>query len=67
MKVPLSILHHDFPDRVRRDPEFRMTHPPISEANLAAQGLAAPFIDYIRHWPGFIAVAQEGAPSFPGH
>jgi len=46
-QVPLSILNHDFPDRVRRDPEFPMPPPQISEPSLAAQSLAAPFIDYI--------------------
>jgi len=46
-QVPLSILNHDFLDRVRRDPEFPMPPPQISEPSLAAQSLAAPFIDYI--------------------
>jgi 2,4-dienoyl-CoA reductase-like NADH-dependent reductase (Old Yellow Enzyme family) len=59
-----AILHHDLPDRVRRDPGFRMASPPISEDYLLSEGISAPFIDYIRHWP-FIVAARDDGSHFP--
>jgi 2,4-dienoyl-CoA reductase-like NADH-dependent reductase (Old Yellow Enzyme family) len=59
-----AILHHDLPKRVQRDPDFRMASPPISEEYLMAEGITAPFIDYIRHWP-FIVAVPAGASDFP--
>jgi len=59
-----AILHHDLPDRVRRDPDFRMASPPISEDYLLSEGISATFIDYIRHWP-FVVAPPEGGSDFP--
>jgi 2,4-dienoyl-CoA reductase-like NADH-dependent reductase (Old Yellow Enzyme family) len=59
-----AILHHNLPGLVERDPDFRMASPPISEGYLLAEGVSAPFIDYIRHWP-FIVGAPAGGSDFP--
>jgi 2,4-dienoyl-CoA reductase-like NADH-dependent reductase (Old Yellow Enzyme family) len=59
-----AILHHDFPGLVKRDPDFRMAPPPISADYLGAEGISAPFINYIRNWP-FIVGAPVGGSDFP--
>ncbi|MDP5185356.1 NADH:flavin oxidoreductase [Blastococcus sp. BMG 814] len=50
-----AILHHDFPERVRRDAAFEPVPTPASPAHLAAEGLSPPFVDYMRGWRGFVA------------
>ena len=50
-----AILHHDFPECCRRDPEFEPAALPVSEDSLRSEGLSAPFIDYLRKWEGFVA------------
>lgn len=50
-----AILHHDFPERVRRDPDFRWAGLPVSEAHLAAEGVSPAFLEYLRGWRGFVA------------
>ncbi|HYW03561.1 MAG TPA: NADH:flavin oxidoreductase [Gammaproteobacteria bacterium] len=50
-----AILHHDFPERVRRDPDFGWAGLPVSEAHLAAEGVSPAFLQYLRGWRGFVA------------
>lgn len=50
-----AILHHDFPKRVATDANFASRATPVSEIYLDAEGLSAPFIKYMRNWPGFVA------------
>ena len=50
-----AILHHDFPQRVARDPQFVMASLPVSEAHLQAEGLGDAFIGYMKGWKGFVA------------
>jgi 2,4-dienoyl-CoA reductase-like NADH-dependent reductase (Old Yellow Enzyme family) len=52
-----AILHHDFPERVRADPDFASTSLPVSPAHLAKEGLSPTFIDYMKTWPGFVEAA----------
>jgi 2,4-dienoyl-CoA reductase-like NADH-dependent reductase (Old Yellow Enzyme family) len=53
-----SILHHDFPHRVRRDGAFEPVPTPVSPGHLAAEGLSPVFVDYMRGWRGFVADAS---------
>jgi len=50
-----AILHHDFPARLRADPDFAAIAPPVSRAYLAGEGLGPAFIDYMASWKGFVA------------
>jgi 2,4-dienoyl-CoA reductase-like NADH-dependent reductase (Old Yellow Enzyme family) len=50
-----GILHHDFPDRVRKHPDFRPTPLPVTGAYLAQEGLSERFVEYMRRWPGFVS------------
>jgi 2,4-dienoyl-CoA reductase-like NADH-dependent reductase (Old Yellow Enzyme family) len=56
-----AILHHDFPQRVKADPEFRPTSLPVSRDYLRAEGLSAKFIDYMGNWKGFVAEDKVAA------
>lgn len=50
-----SILHHDFPERVRRDAAFEPVPTPVTPQHLAAEGLAPVFVEYMRSWRNFVA------------
>jgi 2,4-dienoyl-CoA reductase-like NADH-dependent reductase (Old Yellow Enzyme family) len=56
-----AILHHDFPERVRADPDFRAASLPVTPAYLGKEGLSPAFIDYMGNWQGFVAPADEAA------
>jgi 2,4-dienoyl-CoA reductase-like NADH-dependent reductase (Old Yellow Enzyme family) len=51
----VAIVHHDYPMRLRADTNFVPTRPPVSRAHLSAEGVSPAFLEYLRHWPGFIA------------
>ncbi|MDA9724440.1 NADH:flavin oxidoreductase [Gammaproteobacteria bacterium] len=48
-----AILHHDFPDRVMRNPNFEPIELPASRSHLIKEGLSEKFIQYMGAWPGF--------------
>ena len=50
-----GMLHHDFPERVRRDFNYAAPLLPISAAHLEKEGLGPAFIDYMRTWNYFVA------------
>ncbi len=50
-----AILHHDFAARALADPGFAARPTPVSRAELAAEGLGPPFVDYMATWKGFVA------------
>jgi len=50
-----AILHHDFPERVRADPDFTPVALPVSAEHLRAQGLGPAFVGYMKTWKGFVA------------
>ena len=52
-----AILHHDFPERVRADANFRMAQTPVSREHLRAEGLGEAFIEYMSGWAGFVQEA----------
>lgn len=49
-----AILHHDFPILAAQNPDFQTIDLPVSVDYLKKQGLSAPFIEYMRHWKGFV-------------
>ncbi|MFM2161150.1 MAG: hypothetical protein RLZZ383_662 [Pseudomonadota bacterium] len=53
-----AILHHDYPRRTAVDATFRPRSLPVSAGVLAAEGLSATFVDYMRRWKGFVAEAE---------
>jgi 2,4-dienoyl-CoA reductase-like NADH-dependent reductase (Old Yellow Enzyme family) len=53
-----AILHHDFPERVRRDGAFVPVATPVSPDHLAGEGLSPVFVEYMRNWRGFVADAS---------
>ena len=50
-----AILHHDFPERVRANPEFAARSLPVTRDYLRAEGLSSAFLEYMKNWKGFIA------------
>lgn len=49
-----AILHHDFPEKVMADNEFKPIENPVSEKYLISEGLSPKFVNYMRRWPGFV-------------
>ena len=56
-----AILHHDFPERVRHDPQYQSAPLPVSAEHLSREGLSGEFINYMRNWPGFVAGDRPAA------
>jgi 2,4-dienoyl-CoA reductase-like NADH-dependent reductase (Old Yellow Enzyme family) len=50
-----AVLHHDFPEQVRANPDFAATPLPVTIGHLRAEGLGPAFIDYMKTWQGFVA------------
>jgi 2,4-dienoyl-CoA reductase-like NADH-dependent reductase (Old Yellow Enzyme family) len=61
-----AILHHDFPDRVRADPDFVPIALPAPARHLAAERLGPAFLDYMRTWKGFVADEADCSPAGAG-
>lgn len=49
-----AILHHDFPERVRANPDFTPVPNPVTPEYLQAEGLSPVFVEYMRQWPNFV-------------
>jgi len=49
-----AILHHDFPERVMKNPNFKPIELPASRSYLNKEGLSDKFIEYMGNWPGFV-------------
>jgi 2,4-dienoyl-CoA reductase-like NADH-dependent reductase (Old Yellow Enzyme family) len=52
-----AILHHDFPERARREQGFEPIALPVTREHLATEGLGAAFVTYMSTWPGFVEAA----------
>jgi 2,4-dienoyl-CoA reductase-like NADH-dependent reductase (Old Yellow Enzyme family) len=52
-----AILHHDFPERSRANPDFEPVPLPVSEDYLRSEGLSEPFVGYMKTWKGFVEEA----------
>lgn len=51
-----AMLHHDYPNQVRKDPSWVPTSLPVTVAHLRAEGLSDTFIDYVAStWKTFVA------------
>jgi 2,4-dienoyl-CoA reductase-like NADH-dependent reductase (Old Yellow Enzyme family) len=50
-----AVLHHDWPRRAAADPDFRPAPLPVSAEHLCNEGLGPAFVQYMRHWKGFVA------------
>jgi 2,4-dienoyl-CoA reductase-like NADH-dependent reductase (Old Yellow Enzyme family) len=50
-----AVLHHDFPERVRANPDFAAIPLPVTVEHLRAEGLGPAFIEYMKTWQGFVA------------
>ncbi|ATE64715.1 NADH:flavin oxidoreductase [Rhizorhabdus dicambivorans] len=55
-----AILRHDFPEQVRRDPDFASPPLPVSVEALQLEGVGPAFIDYLRSFPGFVGEPVAG-------
>ena len=49
-----GILHHDFPLRIQKDPNFEMITPPVTADYLRSEGLGEAFVSYMSRWEGFV-------------
>ena len=50
-----AILHHDYPEQVRRKPDFEPAGLPAQAARLAGEGVSPTFLAYLRRsFPGFV-------------
>jgi 2,4-dienoyl-CoA reductase-like NADH-dependent reductase (Old Yellow Enzyme family) len=49
-----AILRHDFPERVRRDPDYRSPELPVPPSHLLSEGVSPRFVEYLRGFPGFV-------------
>ena len=49
-----AILHHDFPEKVIKDPQFKAIATPVSKEHLRQEGLGEIFIKYMGRWPDFV-------------
>ena len=49
-----AILHHDFPQKVIKNNDFKTIETPVSVQYLKNEGLSGNFIDYMRKWQGFV-------------
>lgn len=50
-----AVLHHDFPNRLRADPDFAAIATPVTEAYLRDEGAGPDMVRYMRRWEGFVA------------
>jgi len=49
-----AILHHDWPQKARANPDFRPASLPVTRAHLEAEGLGPAFVNYMSTWAGFV-------------
>jgi 2,4-dienoyl-CoA reductase-like NADH-dependent reductase (Old Yellow Enzyme family) len=56
-----AILHHDFPQKVRAEPDFHTIALPVPRAHLQAEGLGPAFVNYMNTWKGFVVQEETEA------
>jgi 2,4-dienoyl-CoA reductase-like NADH-dependent reductase (Old Yellow Enzyme family) len=49
-----AILHHDFPQRMADNPDFKPVTLPVTREYLRSEGLGEAFVDYMAGWSGFV-------------
>lgn len=52
-----AILHHDFPEQVRANPDFHAIATPVTREHLRQEGLGEAFVNYMATWSGFVTAA----------
>lgn len=50
-----AILHHNFPQRVMENADFKSIETPVNPEYLRKEGLSDAFIEYMKRWPNFVA------------
>jgi hypothetical protein len=50
-----AILHHDFPNKTKADPNFTPRSLPVAAEVLRSEGLSEPFVNYMKVWAGFVS------------
>ena len=50
-----AVLHHDFPQKVAADADFRSIALPVTRAHLRNERLGPAMIEYMNGWKGFVA------------
>jgi 2,4-dienoyl-CoA reductase-like NADH-dependent reductase (Old Yellow Enzyme family) len=54
-----AILHHDFPQHVRKNPRFESIARPVTQAYLRGQGVGPAFLSYLATgWKGFVSARE---------
>jgi 2,4-dienoyl-CoA reductase-like NADH-dependent reductase (Old Yellow Enzyme family) len=56
-----AILHGDYPDQMRRDPQFHPVALPVTPQYLASEGVSPAFVDYLRTFRTFVADEPQAA------
>jgi 2,4-dienoyl-CoA reductase-like NADH-dependent reductase (Old Yellow Enzyme family) len=56
-----AVLHHDFPQKVAADPDFRAISLPVTRDYLRNERLGPAFIGYMSGWKGFVAQEETEA------
>ena len=54
-----GILHHDYPNQLKDNPDFMPSTLPVSPDYLRREGLSDAFVEYMKAWKGFVK-GQEG-------
>jgi 2,4-dienoyl-CoA reductase-like NADH-dependent reductase (Old Yellow Enzyme family) len=49
-----GILHHNYPNLLKEDKNFRPIDLPVSESHLLDEGLSPTFVEYMKVWKGFV-------------
>jgi len=50
-----AILHHDYPNKTKADPNFTPRTLPVAAEVLRSEGLSEPFVNYMKMWTGFVS------------
>ena len=50
-----GILHHNYPELLKTDPNFKPVALPVSAEHLLSEGLSPSFVEYMKAWKGFVA------------
>ena len=61
-----AILHHDWPQKARANPDFRPVSLPVTRAHLEAEGLGPTFVNYMSTWAGFVEGSRQRLPGEAG-
>lgn len=49
-----AIIHHDYPNLMKADPDFNPVRNPVPADHLRKEGLSETFLNYMKTWKGFV-------------